>query len=165
MSLRLVVIRHAEADHGGSRDDARPLNGTGHRAADAVGRWLAETRLDPDEVLCSSALRARQTWERIAGRLPAAPAPRWEDRLYAAASDDILSVLHGAEGRTVAIVGHNPGIGEFAAGILSAPPAHPLFGEFPTGAALVARFATADWRGVLWGSGTVEQFVVPHDLG
>ena len=38
------------------------------------------------------------------------------------------------------MIGHNPGIADFAARLVSAPPAHDRFDDYPTGATLVAEF-------------------------
>ena len=62
---RLILLRHAKsdwaADYGG--DHERPINQRGHRAAEAMGRWLSLTGHAPDHVVSSSAVRARTTAE------------------------------------------------------------------------------------------------------
>ena len=165
MGLRLILIRHAKsARPAGVADHDRPLNGRGRGAADALGRWMAREGLRPDAVLVSDARRTRETWEGIAAALPDAPAPRLEPGLYEVEAERMLAVLRGAGGRTVALVGHNPGIGDLAAGLLAAPPDHPRFADYPTGATLVARLPVEDWAALAWGGGEAERFVVPREL-
>ena len=165
MSLRLILIRHAKSAHpDGVEDHDRPLNGRGRGAAGALGRWMARAGLSPDEAIVSDARRTRETWEGIAAALPGAPAPRLERALYEVEAGEALAVLRRAAGRTVALVGHNPGIGDLAAGLLRAPPDHPRFADYPTGATLVARFAAESWDALTWGGGVVEHFVVPREL-
>ena len=165
MSLRLILIRHARSSRPpGVRDHDRPLDDRGRAAADALGRWMARAGLVPDAVLLSDARRTRETWEGIAAALPGASAPRLEHRLYEAGAEAMLGVLRGAEGRTVALVGHNPGIGDLAARLLAAAPDHPRFADYPAGATLVARLPAEGWAALAWGGGEAERFVVPGEL-
>lgn len=81
MNRRLIVLRHAKATHKpGFTDVDRPLTARGLRDADAAGEWLRDRELIPDLVLCSSALRTRETWDRVALALGAAQAPAAQGR-------------------------------------------------------------------------------------
>ena len=53
------------------------------------------------------------------------------------------------------LIGHNPGIAEFAQRLAIAPPANPRFEDYPTGATTVFRFFRDAWRDVGWGEGEV----------
>lgn len=166
MTLRLILLRHAKSSWDDPRqsDHDRPLNARGRRAADNIGGWLADRRLVPDTVLSSDSARTRETWERVAARLSAPPTARFLPGLYHATAEGMLSVLHTAQGRTVMMIGHNPGIGEFAMRLLARPAAHPDFARYPTCATLVAEIAAPDWAGVSFGTGRAEEFVVPREL-
>lgn len=110
---RLVVLRHAKSAWPADVEDHdRPLAGRGRRDAPAAGRWLRDADCIPDLVVCSTAERARQTWELAAAELPARPTVRHEPRLYAADAADLLTVLRETPGdvRTLLLVGHNPGV-------------------------------------------------------
>lgn len=162
MSLRLTLIRHAKSSWDGDETDHdRPLNKRGRRAAEALGRWL-EGRM-PEEVLCSDAVRARDTWRRIA-EAGGGPTPRLVPQLYNADCDTILKVLRRAAAPDVGIVGHNPGIATFAGRIVAETPDHPRFGDYPTGATTVIGFPADRWSDVGWASGRVQDFIVPRDL-
>jgi len=76
----------------------------------------------------------------------------------------MLAVLRHATGHQVLMLGHNPGIAEFAALLVAAPPDHERFDDYPTGATLVVSFDIADWSALHPGTGTVVQFLTPHDL-
>jgi phosphohistidine phosphatase len=112
---RLVLIRHAKAAEG-EVDRERPLAKRGIREAPEIGRWLADRRLVPDRVVVSPARRARQTWERAATGLTGAPEPVQDERVYDNSVAALLAVVQDTPGdvRTLAVVGHNPGIQEFA---------------------------------------------------
>src|ERR1700744_695336 len=84
---RLVLLRHAKSDWPDVADHERPLAKRGRRDAPVVGRWLGASGYTPDAVVCSTALRARQTWELASAALAAAasgasPVVRYESRVY-----------------------------------------------------------------------------------
>jgi phosphohistidine phosphatase len=108
-SRRLVLVRHAKAEPGGEgADHDRPLTDRGLRDAAAAGRWLASVVPQVDEVWCSSAVRAAQTWDAIAPSVVAPPASV-ERELYLAGARDLVGRLERVPaGRTVLLVGHNP---------------------------------------------------------
>ncbi|SDS58775.1 SixA phosphatase family protein [Paraoerskovia marina] len=108
---RLVLLRHAKAEPAGNGDDVlRPLALNGRKHAGRVGEALAAAGLVPDLVLCSSALRTRQTWELAASRLPTTVPVDVHDSLYAASVNDLLDVLQTVDARvrTLLVVGHEP---------------------------------------------------------
>lgn len=166
MTRRLILIRHAKSSWDDPRlaDHDRVLNSRGITACRLIGDWLAAHDHQPDEALVSDAARTQETWSRIAARLGPVPALRHEPRLYHAGAEMMLTVLRGATGRTVAMVGHNPGIAEFAARLLRLAPDHGDFRRYPTGATLVADFAVADWGALVPASGEVVDFVTPREL-
>lgn len=155
-------MRHAKSDWGDPRlpDSARPLNARGRRAATALGTWLRAQNLHPDQILCSSSVRTQETCTS----LKLDTAPELLDTLYLAEASQMLTVLRRATGTLVLMLGHNPGIAEFASLLLSAPPDHDRFDDYPTGATLLARFDIADWSALQPGTGTVLHFLTPHDL-
>uniref|UniRef100_UPI0035189862 SixA phosphatase family protein n=1 Tax=Nioella sp. TaxID=1912091 RepID=UPI0035189862 len=63
---RLILMRHAKSDWSlGQPDAARPLNARGQRSAEAMGDWLREKGYLPDQILCSSAQRTRETLDLL----------------------------------------------------------------------------------------------------
>jgi phosphohistidine phosphatase len=166
MTKRLILTRHAKSswDDPTLADRDRPLNGRGRRAAAALGAWLASRGYVPDEVLCSDTARTRETWELLARALPGAPEPTLKPALYNAGAEVMLAVLRHARGDTVLMLGHNPGIAEFAARIVARPPLHEAFTRYPTGATLVASFEAEAWSDIGFGQGATRDFVVPREL-
>lgn len=166
MTLTLILTRHAKSDWGtpGRPDFDRPLNDRGRRSATALGRWLAESGYRPAEVILSGALRTVETWEGMAAAFAPAPAVRTERRLYDAPSERMLAVLREQTADPVLVIGHNPGIGEFATRLAIAPPAHERFEDYPTGATTVFRFFRETWADVGWGEGEVADFTTPRQL-
>ncbi|GAB4287363.1 MAG: histidine phosphatase family protein [Roseovarius sp.] len=160
---RLILMRHAksrrEAPDG--HDHGRGLSDRGRAAARLVGDWLRRQGHVPDQALVSDATRARETFKRL--ELPCAAA--FLPTLYLAEAEAMLPVLRQASGACVLMIGHNPGIGELARQLLAAPPPHPRFRDYPTGATLVAAFDIAAWRMLDAGTGRVVDFITPRDLG
>ncbi|MDJ0994645.1 MAG: histidine phosphatase family protein [Dinoroseobacter sp.] len=159
----LLVLRHAKSSWSDpSRDDhERTLNARGRRGAAAIGIWIAESELLPDQVLCSDSTRTQETWARAG--LPGAPDLRPE--LYHASAETMLGAVQSATGSRVLVIGHNPGIAEFCDRICEAAPDHLRFAQYPTGALTVLTFDVEDWVSVGWYSGKVTHFLTPHDLG
>lgn len=159
--MLLILMRHAKSDWSFDLEDhERPLNSRGQQAAKAMGDWLRAQNLQPDQVLCSSATRTRET---LAGLDLTAPT-RFSDVLYHAAPDTLLEELKSATGQTVLIVGHNPGIALFANGLLAKPVDHRGFRDYPTCATLVARFEINTWQELTLAQGHAEAFMVPREL-
>jgi phosphohistidine phosphatase len=162
MTRRLILMRHAKSSWGDPMlsDHARPLNGRGKRSAKALGAWLRENDYLPDQVLCSSSARTRETLDRLTITAPT----KFLDSLYHASPHAMLSELTRAKGAAVLVLGHNPGIAAFAETIVSHPPNHPRFHDYPTCATLVADFDIDDWSELKQASGTPLAFVTPRDL-
>lgn len=166
MTKRLILIRHAKSswEDDALKDHDRPLNDRGQRAAAEIGRWLASRGYLPDAVIASDARRTRETWEGIATALGSAPEARFDRKLYQASADTMLAVLRHAAGEVVLMVGHNPGIAEFARRLVAHAPLHERFSHYPTGATLVAEFPIEDWAEAAWESAAPDDFIVPRDL-
>lgn len=111
---RLILMRHAKADWpGGVADHERPLEARGHREAPVAGQWLVENGVIPDFILCSSALRTRQTCTWVCSGLGAqAPTPKLEDGLYAASAHRMLAVINQVPDTvtTLMVISHLPGV-------------------------------------------------------
>ena len=168
MTLRLILTRHAKSDwsHPGQDDFDRPLNHRGRRDAPRIGGWLASRHYRPDTVLCSAAERTRETLDLVLPALGPGPAPAVALRhdLYHAEPDTILAALATAQGQTVMVIGHNPGIAALARALVHDRPAHPRFEDYPTAATAVIDFALPGWSAVGPQGGALRDFVVPDDL-
>ena len=163
---RLILTRHAKSswDDPATPDHDRPLNDRGKVAAAELGQWLASRGYVPGEVFCSDALRTRKTWSGIAPALSGTPMLELKPALYQAGPDVMLAVLRNAKTDTVMMIGHNPGIAEFAARLVARAPLNDEFTHYPTGATLVCDFIADTWAEVGFGSGVTVDFVVPKEF-
>lgn len=119
----LVIMRHAKsAWPEGVADIKRPLAERGRRDAPAAGRWLRE-RKTLDLVVCSPALRTRQTWELVASELETVPEVQYVQRLYGTSAETYAEVVRELpdDARTVLLVGHNPNVEDLAALLTGSP--------------------------------------------
>jgi phosphohistidine phosphatase len=163
---RLILTRHAKSawDDPMTPDHDRPLNDRGKAAAADLGQWLASRDHVPGEVLCSDSLRTRKTFSGIAPALPGAPVLELKPALYHAGPDVMMAVLRHAKADIVMMIGHNPGIAEFAARLVAHPPQSVDFARYPTGATLVVDFDVTDWSDVTFGTGVTVDFIVPREI-
>ena len=114
-AVQLVIVRHAEAASG-EPDELRPLTPAGREAARALGRRLAEDGLEPDAVLTSPLLRARETAQELAR--PAGLEPEPDDRLAPGATVEAVRAAAEERGETVIVVGHQPDCSRIAAALV-----------------------------------------------
>lgn len=116
MTRTLVLLRHAKSEWPPEVPDAlRPLTERGRRDAAAAGRWLRAHVGGIDQVVCSPAVRAVQTWDLAAAQLATTPHLRHDDRLYGACAAELLAITQelSQQTSTAALVGHNPGLEDF----------------------------------------------------
>jgi phosphohistidine phosphatase len=140
---RLILFRHAEAEvrAAGQSDHDRPLTAQGRYDAGLMGRVLASAGYAPDRALVSSSKRTRETWEAMAPSFPEARAE--ESRaLYNASAAQIAKAAGQAKGRTLMVVGHNPGVQLYALSLAESgsTAARQVNDGFPTAAAAVFAF-------------------------
>lgn len=123
---RLLLLRHAKAEHPDVPDIQRPLSLVGRKQSGKVGRALAADGLVPDLVLCSSSVRTRQTWDLVRSSLGDDPEVRHLDDLYYAGSSALVELVRTvpARARTVLVVGHEPTMSQ-AAVLLAGPDSDP----------------------------------------
>jgi phosphohistidine phosphatase len=122
-TYELYVIRHALAEEQGEAwpDDAkRPLSEEGMKRFRRASRSLAQIGIEIDVVLTSPLVRTRQTADIFAAAFSPHPAVVNVDALAPDGSPaSLISELEKySRKRGIAIVGHEPGIGELASRLL-----------------------------------------------
>lgn len=164
--LKLILTRHAKSswDDPLIYDHDRALNARGVKSGRAIGRWLKDQEHLPDVILTSSATRAQATAELIAGELDFKGEFIVESGIYHASADTMMKHLRRMDKKCVVMVGHNPGIADFAARLLSEIPDHSRFYDYPTAATLVASAKALSWKSVHFGALHPVDFVIPRQL-
>jgi phosphohistidine phosphatase len=169
---QLILLRHAKAvPEGRGPDHDRVLTETGRAAATAIGQAMKKAGLAPEVVLVSTAARTQGTLEQLEA------ADVWEEwpnidavpGLYMASALQIREILRDLPEtvRSVMVIGHNPGLHEFALSLAGAGSAKPeqkrLENGFPT-AAMAEFLVTTSWRRLSAGSAALQRLLVPKDL-
>ncbi len=115
----LTIVRHAKSswDDRSLSDRERPLNARGRKDAPLMGRRIAAAGIRPSLIVSSPAVRAWKTARAVARELnyPMEFLQR-ESNLYLASVEEILDVVSVQDNQfnNLMIVGHNPGLTEFA---------------------------------------------------
>jgi phosphohistidine phosphatase len=120
----LYVIRHADAlalgERGITEDSDRPLSEVGEAQAQAVGKGLQAKGIRPALMVTSPLVRARQTAEGVQRQFTG-------ERLAIEVADELApggrvkrlaKYLRGLTAESVALVGHQPDLGEWTAWLI-----------------------------------------------
>ena len=165
----LVLLRHAKSAWPDVPDQDRPLARRGQRDVPAIGRWLRTVGCVPDQVLCSTARRAVETWQLAQTRLGATPPVTFDDGVYQASAAQLAQLVRQVQPgvRTLLVVGHNPTMQELAfmlAGDGSdAEASQGIAIKFPTAAIAILEF-DGDWAELDRGAARLTRFVIPSEL-
>jgi phosphohistidine phosphatase len=161
---RLTLLRHAktETGHSGQDDWDRKLEPRGQKDAPDMARRLRERKLKPDRIITSPAARAKATANVFAKELHVPATKLVEDeRLYLASPKVILEVIRelGGTDDHLMIVGHNPGLTEFADRIS----AERDIDNMPTCAIYTVEFDLKEWSELEWDSGVNAELDYPKN--
>jgi len=162
----LVLFRHAKSSWDDERldDHDRPLAPRGQRDAPRMGKRLARRKLDPDLLLTSTALRARETADCLAAALGLAQSRiRVLRRIYLASPGELLKLIAGLDDglECVVLVGHNPGLTELANRLL---PSLKL-DNLPTAGVVAIECGTERWKNLESGKLVLGFFDSPKQGG
>ena len=109
----LLLIRHAKSnwDNANLADFERPLSETGIRDAKIMEKFLTESNLKPNLILCSSARRAQQTYDIIFGA-DKLELTMYLNDLYQSGDAELLDIIKSADEKVknLVIIGHNPSL-------------------------------------------------------
>jgi phosphohistidine phosphatase len=111
-SEELILVRHAHAerDAASGRDIDRSLSTLGFSQAQAAAGWMSERQVRPAKVLCSPALRTRQTLAALQLQQPEL-AVADEPGIYEATPGELIALIdRHRPASPLVVVGHNPGL-------------------------------------------------------
>jgi phosphohistidine phosphatase len=160
----LYLLRHAKSswDSPDLEDRDRPLAPRGRKAVRKLAEHVAHEGIRPKLVLCSPALRTRETIAGLEESLGSPPV-RFEERIYEASPQGLLGIAReiAEDVGSALMVGHNPGTAlllELLAGAGLPAPA-----EVPTCALATLAF-DGPWAELSAGAARLDAFVVPREL-
>ena len=164
------LLRHAKSswEDPDLDDHDRPLTARGVRAARLVARHLGASRASVDLVLCSSAVRARQTFDHILGSI-GRPEVRFDTGIYLADGRQLWEKLRGLDDSvgSVLVVGHNPAMQTLAQLLIGggdSDTVEQVRRYFPTAALATVIMPPGSWSRLVEGSGELQSFVLPRAL-
>jgi len=166
----LHLLRHAKSAWDEAVEDReRALSRRGREAARRVGESLPAALGRVDLVLCSTALRTRETAARVLAGFAPAPLILFEDALYLAGRAALLRRLRliDESAGAVIVIGHNPGLHELALALAStdSPPYRALAaGKFPT-TARVSLAIEGPWSSLGQSRHALTDYVTVKSLG
>ncbi len=112
--MDLILWRHAQAEDG-LPDIERPLSPLGRKQAARMAAWLDRSLPSGCRILCSPAVRTRQTADALGRKYKVAP-----EIGPGATPAQVLSAAGWPDGRSpVLLVGHQPWLGQVAALLLT----------------------------------------------
>jgi phosphohistidine phosphatase len=166
---KLLLMRHAKSSWKDPElaDEDRPLNSRGRKAAGRIAKFLKDSNLEPSIVLCSSAVRARQTLELLRPALPGSTTVKVEPRLYSADSKELLTRVRRLSKRmpSVLIIGHNPAIQDLALTLASENSrSDEIRKKFPTAALAMFDAPIGEWKNLEPGKASLVDFITPKGL-
>ncbi len=163
---RLVLLRHAKAEQvPGRPDHDRALTGRGRRDAVAAGAWLKEAGIVAELVICSTAVRTRETWDHAARGGAHTEFVEYRRAVYQGDAAAVLASVREDAGEvdTVIVVGHAPSIPGLASALCDgdgSQEAHQALADgYPTCGLAVLRF-NGEWSELDYGDASLERFHV-----
>ncbi len=165
----LHLLRHAKSSwkHADLDDHERPLSKRGRQTAKTIAGYLRRAKIAPKVVICSTAVRARQTLDPIA-KATKPPKVIFEREIYEVAHEKIWKHLRNLpeSADCLLLIGHNPGLHDLALVLATADSAKlvpPRGGKFPTGAMASFRFDGA-WKAVQPHSAVLFSYTSPKAM-
>lgn len=146
---RLIIMRHAKSDWSEENrsDFDRPLTARGKKAAKLMSKWLKHKQYRIDRIICSPALRAKETCQLVSQELGLSQnSVFWETGIYDASLNNLLSLVnqHSEGIHTLLIIGHNPGLDQLLCYLSRDPPPVTSSGKLlTTGAVAILDYGNA----------------------
>jgi phosphohistidine phosphatase len=161
----LILLRHAKSAYpDGVVDHDRPLAPRGIREAGLAGDWLRANLPTIGQVLCSTAVRARETLTRARVDAPV----RYAERLYGASPTIVIDEINAIadDVTTLLIVGHEPTISAVAMDLSGVDgtnnaAAESISAKFPTSGIALLHVA-GRWNDLKPGGAALVDFHVPR---
>ena len=165
----LYLLRHAKSSWAEPAlpDRNRPLAPRGRRDANRIAKHLVRLEIQPELVLCSSAVRTRETLERLRIARGGGSTVRLEDELYGASAEQLLERIRLVPEAiaSVMLIGHNPGLRDLALFLAQdGIDRERLEEKFPTAALATLTIPRRAWSQVEPGAALLTAYVVPKQL-
>lgn len=165
---KLTIIRHAKSswkDFGASDFD-RKLNKRGRKDAPAMGAYMASSSINPDLILCSAALRTKETLELLKESAGFSSEIQILEQLYLIGKPQLIKLLSKSSDdyNHICVIAHNPGLHELVLS-LTADASPEIQAEinrnFPTSAMAHFELAINHWSELPDKKGSIKLYMTP----
>ena len=167
----IFLLRHAKSNWDNTKleDFDRPLAIRGIKSCKKIGKFLKKKKLVPDIVYCSTAVRAKQTWNLLNRIVEKKKNIIYEDQLYMANSSIFMNFVKKTDDnfKTLMIVSHNPGIENFAVELIKNKESNfykDINLKYPTGGIAIINFKLKHWSKINYETGDIYEFIKPREL-
>lgn len=159
----ILLLRHARSSHGGTSDFDRPLNEIGKQDALLIGSFASKGNSIPDQIISSTAKRAKQTTELVNGIFSLNPKKiSWNEDLYAGGTsayvETIQNISHSVN--IVMLVGHNPTIEECIALLVADSSA--FIARIPPAGLISIEHPATKWEQIKPGTARLKWMIIPE---
>ena len=167
---RLFLVRHAKTEPAVGRDDFhRKLTDRGREDARRMAVALAGRDTSPETLIHSGAPRAMETAEIFARAWAPRAALEKAPEIYEASPSTLLRLVRALPDKcaSVALVGHNPGIGELAFSLAGSgvyADIRRMAGQYPTCAVAEFEFRVDSWDDIQRGGGVLVLYRTPAEV-
>lgn len=167
----LIFLRHAKSSWAlpGIDDFDRPLNDRGNETAPQMAHWLLDQGVKPDVIVCSPALRTRETLAHIEPVIGEQATTVMEPTLYLASSKTLIDVAGELDDQfeTAILLAHNPGLHDAALRVLNATSRRAsgeMQAHFPTCACAIISLPIDSWQNIRSEIGDLRAYMFPKGL-
>ncbi|CAI3922718.1 Phosphohistidine phosphatase SixA (SixA) (PDB:1UJB) [Commensalibacter communis] len=162
--LTLFILRHAKASDHANTDFDRPLTKKGQQQAIEKGTLLKNKTPLIDTILCSAAKRTAETLSYLDINIDKSQIIT-DNNLYLCDPEILLACTQQiTHGKSALIIGHNPGLHQFAYDLLSINPLHQsvlqdsLSRSLPKCALVEIHFYCENWSEINWHQGLLSSY-------
>lgn len=161
---QILLMRHGKSDWSNPEleDFDRPLKKRGRKDSLLMGGLLKENELLPDIVLCSTALRARETLSKLQEVAPLKTEVLFYDTFYYEGTQAILDALKKLPKHVnrALVIGHNPTMESLIAGVFNME----AFEIKMSTAAIASVISDLEqWGALQWDKSKLEWIMKPKD--
>jgi phosphohistidine phosphatase len=160
----LTIMRHAKSSWAfpDLTDEERPLIEKGIHRTGKTCRFIKEEHILPEAIFSSPAVRAIETAHLVCKQLNLVFQPIVVESFYPGEPDYYLAFLKKVDSSInhVMIIGHNPGVSNFACELLSNQVAEWI----PTSGCAIIQLPIQSWTDAAAGKGKLKYYVEPKKL-
>ena len=159
----IILFRHGKSEWNidYDTDHSRPLASRGIKAAELMGIFLMEKDEIPDLIICSTAIRAKETLQRAAKAGHWSSSIIFEPEIYGGSLSKILSIAKEQldSFKSICFIGHEPNFSMFISRTCTISPI-----RFTTANMAKINFKVDSWKNLRFNEGLLAWHQRPKEL-